>query len=337
MACPTCGGTFRARPQTIGVDLPSSHAPKPLVGWISLLLRGGALRMMPSVYSAGLWVGASTMIVLGGFVLLIRRWLDDSVGGTGGFVASVGGVRIAPRSRDPDADLGPDLRRGRSARAVRRGRGGCPTARGQAARGDPPGLPALLRGGRLAKFPGLVVGLCHLLHVLDRRRASGGPGSRAGSPGPRAMPPGRPARSGSSRSWAARSTRPGRPAWGPLRVWAITCRGLAGVARRADREGPGGSGPTACRQRSPGVGVAASALIKVALVQPLFREVLGHITTPTAWLRATSTRPSGLSGTACPAPLLESMRLKLLTRVETSGDSPHPPLPDRVATIPVLS
>jgi hypothetical protein len=78
--------------------------------------------------------------------------------------------------------------------------------------------------------------------------------------------------------------------------------------------------------------VAASALVKVALVQPLFRELLGH---------HEADRPDGSNlystfrafWTRLPGPLLEAMRLRLLSVDPGSEDSPHPPLPDRIAMV----
>jgi Zn-dependent protease with chaperone function len=77
---------------------------------------------------------------------------------------------------------------------------------------------------------------------------------------------------------------------------------------------------------------AASALIKVALVQPIFRELL---------VQHDPDRSGGQNLYATfralwdrlPEPLLEAMRLRLLVEVRSSCDSPHPPIADRVAMI----
>ncbi len=119
--------------------------------------------------------------------------------------------------------------------------------------------------------------------------------------------------------------------WGPLRLWARGCRSVAascvgpiarGQEARADRASAGLAGG----------GASASALIKVALVQPLFRELLAHqdselfnqsnlyATFRGLWLRL-------------PEALVESMRLRLLTVDPGGSDSPHPPLPERVAMV----
>ncbi len=143
-------------------------------------------------------------------------------------------------------------------------------------------------------------------------------------------------------TWAARSVRvaevldralddPGSTTWGPLRWWAIGCRRITSRLL-----GPIAEGQEARADRSSasiaGGRDAASALVKVALVQPLFRELLAvfdledpdsknlYATFRWFWERL-------------PAPLVESMRMKLLTTTEPVDHSPHPPLADRVALL----
>ena len=81
-----------------------------------------------------------------------------------------------------------------------------------------------------------------------------------------------------------------------------------------------------------GGGAAASALVKVAVVQPLFREVLEfydpndpqfpnlYAFFRTFWYRL-------------PVDSLSAMRLQVLTTQHTTHDPAHPPLPDRLASI----
>jgi Zn-dependent protease with chaperone function len=78
--------------------------------------------------------------------------------------------------------------------------------------------------------------------------------------------------------------------------------------------------------------VAASALIKVAIVQPLFRELLQSRDEEQAdaWNLYANFRAFWAR---LPDPLLEAIRLRLLTVDPGAGDSPHPPLPDRVAVV----
>ncbi len=81
-----------------------------------------------------------------------------------------------------------------------------------------------------------------------------------------------------------------------------------------------------------GGNMAASALVKVALVQPLFREVLAHYDPDHpdfpnlyAFFRLFWYRLSAES--------LSAMRLQILTRPHNPHDPTHPPLPDRIAQL----
>ncbi len=123
----------------------------------------------------------------------------------------------------------------------------------------------------------------------------------------------------------------GHRLFGPLGAWARYClRECSGliepVARsqeaRADRLSAAVAGGSA----------AASALVKVAVVQPLFRELL-HAYDPSdsgslnlyAYFRAFWYR--------LPAETHTAMRLSVLTRYPDGSDPAHPPLPDRVAAL----
>ena len=125
--------------------------------------------------------------------------------------------------------------------------------------------------------------------------------------------------------------RAGNQTRGPLGAWARYCLREASwliepVARsqetRADR----------MAAIIAGGGTAASALVKVAVVQPLFREVLAHydpnhpeFTNLYAFFRAFWYRLSSESLTA--------MRLRVLTGRQGGPDPAHPPLPDRLALL----
>ena len=119
---------------------------------------------------------------------------------------------------------------------------------------------------------------------------------------------------------------------GPLGAWARLCvsecaRLIEPVARsqeaRADRLSASIAGGSA----------AASALVKVAVVQPLFREILAayepgdddddanlYAFFRTFWFRL-------------PAETHTAMRLSVLARRHNHHDPAHPPLPDRVAAL----
>jgi Zn-dependent protease with chaperone function len=244
-------------------------------------------------------------------------------------IALLGGIRVEPESRDPDNDFGPVLRRLDAPGLVEEV---ADVARRLGVR--PPEeirLAFLPCCGVIAwsKSRALLLGL-PLLHVLNLAElravlahelahlANGDATWSAGSV--RFV----------ERLGQALDDREGR-SWGPLRLWARTCRAMAsawvapiarGQEARADRASAAIAGGQA----------AASALIKVALVQPLFREVIAHqdpdllaTTNLYATFRAFWSR--------LPERLLESMRLRLLTVDPGPADSPHPPLPERVARI----
>jgi hypothetical protein len=118
---------------------------------------------------------------------------------------------------------------------------------------------------------------------------------------------------------------------GPLGAWARFClneasRLIEPVARgqeaRADR----------CSASLAGGSTSASALVKVAVVQPLFREVLA----------AYDPQESGVSNLYAffrafwfrlPAEVHTAMRLSVLTSSRGALDPAHPPLPDRIAAL----
>ncbi len=323
--CPACGSTFRARPRPrpgAGTD------PRP-VGGVSLALRAGTLRLLPWAYNAGLAAGTVVLFALGGFVPAIRGWLDDSIAGPGGVVEAMGGIRVASASGDPDSDFGPILRRTdapglfEEVDGVARRLGVRPPEEIRLAFLPCCGVVAWRRSRALL----LGLPLLHALSTAELRAVLAHELAHLAR---------------GDATWAAGSLRfvegigralddPAGRARGPLRAWARLFRRsaaalVAPIARgqeaRADRVSATIAGGRA----------AASALIKVALVQPLFRELLRHhdpdrpgLPNLYATFRAFWDR--------LPPPLLEAMRLRLLSEDASTGDSPHPPLPDRVAMV----
>ncbi len=285
--------------------------------------------MVPPVYQAGVGVGALVLFALGGFIPVIRGWLADRVDGPGGVVEALGGVRVAPDSRDPDNDFGPVLRRLDAPRLFDEV---ADVARRLSVR--PPeeirlaflpccGVVAWRRSRALL----LGMPLLHVLSVSELRAVLAHELAHLAR---------------GDATWSAGSLRfvealsralddpSGKPR-GPLGLWARLCRRVStaligpisrGQEARADRASASLAGGR----------VAASALVKVALVQPLFRELLGH---------HEADRPDGSNlystfrafWTRLPGPLLEAMRLRLLSVDPGSEDSPHPPLPDRIAMV----
>src|SRR5262249_39783842 len=179
------------------------------------------------------------------------------------------------------------------------------------------GLPLL----RVLTFAELRAVLAHELAHLAR-----GDATRAGGAG---------SRGGRSAGLGAGLRQPleqaGARARGPLGAWARACSRVAdrligpvarGQEARADRSAAAIAGGTA----------AASALVKVALVQPLFREILEHYdpTVPDApnlyaFFRAFWYRLS--------PDFHSAMRLKVLTNGVGHDAPAHPPLPYRLSLL----
>lgn len=331
LRCPRCQATFRARRRGSSVDFAAVRpaAEPPASGAISLFWRGVALRWLENGYRAGVLVGSAGLLMLGGFVPVIQGWLRDQVQGWPGVLETLGGVYVITETRDPDGDLGPVLARSDApllfatvddvARRLGVKSPGqvrltylpcCGVVAWEKSRALILGLP-LLRVLTLAELRAI---LAHELAHLARGDATR----------------------------AARSVRfveglrqaldqAGGQERGVLGFLARTCfrwssRLIGPIARgqelRADRSAAVIAGGSA----------AASALVKVALVQPLFREVLEHydpddLDAPNlyAFFRAFWYR--------LPAEVHTAMRLQVLTDSAGANDPTHPPLPDRLALL----
>src|SRR5262245_60246376 len=329
LGCPRCGETFRARRRGLSDDLTAVRvADPPPLGSLSLIWRGAALQWLETGYRLGVFTGALGMLAVGGFIPVIRAWLRDEVSGWGGVLATLGGVHVVTETRDPDADLGPVLARSdapllfSAVDEVARRLGVkppgqirltylpcCGVVAWERSRALILGLP-LLRVLTLAELRAI---LAHELAHLARGDATRAARSVRFVEGLR----------------QALDHSAGRER-GPLGYLARTCyrwsaRLIGPVARgqesRADRSAAAIAGGSA----------AASALVKVALVQPLFREVLEHYDPGdpdapnlyaffrTFWYRL-------------PADLHTAMRLQVLTS-PGNNDPAHPPLPDRLALL----
>lgn len=328
--CPQCGETFRARRRGGSGDFPAGRAAEPPpLGSFSLFWRGLALRWLELGYRSGVFAGSSTLLVLGGLVPVVRGWLRDEVKGWGGVLETLGGVHVVTETRDPDADLGPVLARSDApllfsavddvARRLGVKPPGqvrltylpcCGVVAWERSRALILGLP-LLRVLTMAELRAI---LAHELAHLARGDATRAARSVRFVEGLR----------------QALDQADGRE-HGPLGVLARTCfrwssRLIGPIARgqesRADRSAAAIAGGSA----------AASALVKVALVQPLFREVLEHYDPSDpeapnlyAFFRAFWYR--------LPADVHTAMRLSVLANGAGTHDPAHPPLPDRLALL----
>ena len=330
MVCPHCGGTFRARRRGVDSNRDDAAIPEPPpAGSLALLWRGKALGGVECLYRAGVAAGSVALLILGGFVPVVQGWLRDEIQDWGGVLETLGGVHVVTETRDPDADLGPVLARTdapllfAAVDDVSRRLGVKPP--GQVRLTYLPCCGVVAWGRSRALILGLpllrVLSQVELRAILAHELAhlARGDATRA-------------ARSvrfvqGLGRALDAAGDR----ARGPLGGLARTChrwatRLIAPIARgqetRADRSAAAIAGGSA----------AASALVKVALVQPLFREVLEHYdpTDPEvpnlyAFFRSFWYR--------LPAEVHTAMRLQLLTQARATDDLAHPPLPDRLTVI----
>lgn len=330
LRCPECGDTFRAHRRASSHDVPHHHAgDPPPVGSLSLVWREGALQSVTLAFHVGTAVGSIVLFVLGGFIPVIKRWLYDEINGWAGLIEALGGVWVVTETGDPDADIGPMLARVDApllfsavddvARKLGVKPPGqirltylpcCGVVAWERSRALILGLPLL----RVLTLPELRAILAHELAHLAR-----GDATRAANLARFVDGLGR------------AIERSGDHVRGPLGWWAKVCYGLAvrllapiarGQEARADRSAAAIAGGTA----------AAAALVKVAVVQPLFREILDHYdpTVPDApnlyaFFRAFWYRLS--------PDFHSAMRLKVLTNGVGHDDPAHPPLPYRLSLL----
>lgn len=298
----------------------------------SIWLRTLALRGLTVGFGLGTNALAATMLLGGGFVRAGRAWLDDEIDTWPETIEFLGGVWVGPGGKGPRADLGISLTRRQApllfdevvsaAKVI----GVKPP---EEIRLAPLPCCAVTSRGRNRT---LAIGL-PLLHVLTIAELRAVLAHELAH-----LARGDATTTVELRRWHTRLDdaivrkwpRPGR--WNPLWAWSRWCRDrgttwLKPIARwqeiRADRSSA----------KIAGGPVAANALVKVALVQPLFKEVLKGYperdgTTLFSYFRAFWAR--------LPEGLLERMRLGLLASSSAENASPqdaHPPLLERLALL----
>ena len=332
LLCPGCGGRFRASLQS-NANNRTTPEVAPLgpttVGPLALRWRALVLRILEHLYWSVTIAGSMLLLALGGFIPVLRGWLAEEIYGWTDVVRTLGGIWFCAETSDPDSDLGPVLARVdapllfSSIDTVARRLGVRPP--GQVRLTYLPCCGVVAWGRSQA----LIIGL-PLLRVLTQVELRAVLAHELAHL----------ARGDATR--AARSDRfvkglelaveqAGTRARGPLGAWARFCLREASwliepVARgqeaRADR----------MAAIIAGGGAAASALVKVAVVQPLFREVLEHydpnhpeFPNLYAFFRSFWYR--------LPLESVSAMRLRVLTSQHGTHDPAHPPLPDRLALI----
>ncbi len=305
-------------------------------GRSGLLTRRLALWGIALAHRLGTHGGALLLLVIGGFVPVLGRWLRDEIElrRWSEVIQALGGVDPKQARNDPNADLGPVIGRSDAPALFEEVEG---VARRLGVR--PPGqvrLTYLPCCGVLAwgtRSRALVLGL-PLLYVLDRTELRAILGHELAHF----------ARGDATQSArlihyfealgrdldhfdSQRTFKPG----GPLGAWARLCQRAGGALlapmvlgqeARADRAAAAIAGGDA----------TASALVKVALVQPLFREVLDHYDPDApqapnlyAFFRNFWDR--------LPEPILTAMRHRLLVEPSPVPDVAHPALLDRLAIV----
>ena len=284
---------------------------------------------MLGFYRLGLGLGTVAVLGSGGFVPVLRAWLSDEIGHWGDIVRLLGGVPIRLGPADPDADFGPKLKRSDAPPLF--------DLIGALARDLDIRPPEEVRLSFLpccgvvawGKSRAVLIGL-PLLAVLDIAELKAILAHEFAH------------LARGDATWSARLVRsveilnygldtPDPRVRGPLRWWAALFRPwanallapiAAGQEVRADRTSAVIAGGR----------TAASALVKVALVQPLFRELLAifdQSRDASENLYATFRR----FWERLPEPLVEAMRLKLIVSAEVVAQAPHPPVGDRVARL----
>lgn len=332
LTCPTCGVQLRARRRKDGRDstraLPDRQSKGSADGF-DLALRVLGLRVLAHSYRIGLLGGTLGLLALGGFVPVLSRWLRDELTSWDEIIRTLGGISVRTTSKDPDADFGPVIARSDAPglfdeiEAICRRIGGrrpdqirltylpaCGVTAWRGSRALILGLPLLdvLSLGELRAI------LAHELAHLARGDVTGSAES---------------VRFVEALSQALEGPLPGP--WTPLRLWARASRRIGesliapvalGQETRADR----------IAALVAGGEVAANALVKVAMIQPLFREVLEYYDPDDpahpnlyAFFRTFWSR--------LPEELLIAMRHRLLTEKQASPAGPHPPLIERLSSV----
>lgn len=303
--------------------------PQPPVGGIELSLRGMALRALETSYRVGTITGTFVLLAIGGVFPVLRRWLRDEITDWRGVIETLGGLWVTSKTIDPDADIGPAIVR-TDAPELFRDIGELANSLG-ARSPDQVRLTYLPCCGVLAwrRSRALVLGL-PLLYVLNRVELRAVLAHELSH-----LARGDATRSAQSarfvQSLGQRLNESCGASYSPLRYWARLCWSLSKALLDPIARGQEGRADRAAAATAGG-DATASALVKVALIQPLFREVLEYYD---------PSNPDGLNIYAyfrafwgrLPIELHTAIRHRVLTESVQSNDSAHPLLLDRLAIV----
>ena len=330
LTCPNCGGAVRARRRPGGPsgEVTAIQAEPTTAGPWAVAVRHSALRALEWTYRVGAITGGAAVFALGGFIPVTAAWLRDELSNPSDAFEALGGVAVRSRIGDPDADLGPALGRSDAPRLFAET---AEIARRLGARmPDQIRLTYLPCCGLVAwrRSRALMIGLplLHVLNVAELRavlahelahHARGDAGHAE--------------RSARFVEGLNRALERPNGSWGPLKAWALMCGRLGarlaapvalGREARADRTAASIAGGS----------VAASALVKTAQVQPLFRELLGR------YDPSDPDRPNLYAffrrfWERIPEELHTAIRHDMLRAGGASTDGIHPPLLDRLGLV----
>lgn len=350
--CPGCGRGFRLRkvappdespPRASSETEASGNDPLDsaervirdsgeVLGPWSLVFRDLALRSTELVFRAGAVMWMAVLAPCGGFVPILKSWLDDDLGGWKGAVETLGGAWPSQAPKDPDMDWGPPLLRSdgpavfdlvsETARLL-----GCRAPKRIRLAFLPccaavvsPKEETLVVG--LPLFAALSVGELRAVFAHELTHLARGDARRSSMTERFAL----------GLEQAIASPRPNVWRKSPLRLWTRVCRAAAkplispialGRETRADRSAAAIAGG----------GYAAESLLKVAVLQPLFRELLSHHRPNSDDESPNIYAQFRRLWEALPQALLDAIEAKLLDDDRAGADAHHPSLSARIKII----
>ncbi len=341
----SAGGAHKADPQEadsgalLSIAEVSEAAPvlqqaldAELIGPWGLVGRDLGLRIVELAFRVGAVCGTTVLFTAGGFVPVVKSWLENELHGWRGLVERLGGAWPTGAPSNPDGDLGPVL--------ARRDAPGIFNLVAEISRLVGTRTPSEVRLAYLPccavvafrKHATLVIGLplLEVLSIGELRAVLAHELTHL------------------ARGDAVRSSRAERFVFGltqaiesterkggfpsPLWFWSRLCRSMAarlhspialGQEVRADRSAAAIAGGDA----------TARSLIRVALVQPIFRELVNYHENTIGDPGANIYTLFRSVWRTLPEVLGESMKDRLLSDPNATSDAAHPPLATRLRIV----